>query len=51
MNENSNETDNSINYYIYSENYWIFRSFENVRCLVSILDMNENIKSTKGCEY
>ena len=31
MNENSNETDNSINYYIYSENYWIFRSFENVR--------------------
>jgi hypothetical protein len=27
MNENSNETDNSINYYIYSENYWIFSVF------------------------
>jgi hypothetical protein len=52
MYENSNETDNSINYHICSENCWLFRSFENVSMFgVIILDVNEKSESIVGCEY
>jgi hypothetical protein len=52
MYDNSNETDNSINYYICSENYWLFWSFENVGMFaIIIMNVNESSKSIVGCVY